>query len=373
MRTTQIEKNLQFGVNMWARLMTAKGIYRTIPMGNVMEKDGSDATDVIAVDGNWRLFSADLTALGWAEPPFELVSVFFSTTPTNRLSDGVIHLDDITAFGPSSGPQGGIIEGFEGSTPWEPLANQGAAPDLAERARSSARSGGLGLRFSWTVSIANGQRGVLLPVGPSPLPAIGGPEFQLGHLVGEAYDEPVLLIKTAWGGKSIHRDFRPPSSGGSTGEFYKNMLAEYREGLAKLGDEFPQLAKRKPELSGFVWFQGWNDMFDDDALREYEANLVNLIKDVRREFRQPNLPVVIGELGNGGPKAGNNMLTIRKAQKAAAKALGPNTTFVQTTQFARPAKESPNVGHGHHWYGNAESYFLIGDALGQALLRLTGK
>ena len=52
--------------------------------------------------------------------------------------------------------------------------------------------------------------------------------------------------------------------------------------------------------------------------------------------------------------------------------VGPNTMFVQTSQFARPAKESPNVGHGHHWYGNAESYFLIGDALGQALLRLTG-
>ena len=66
------------------------------------------------------------------------------------------------------------------------------------------------------------------------------------------------------------------------------------------------------------------------------------------------------------------MLAIREAQKAAAKALGPNTMFVQTSQFARPAKESPNVGHGHHWYGNAESYFLIGDALGQALLGLTG-
>ena len=200
-----------------------------------------------------------------------------------------------------------------------------------------------------------------------------GPEFQLGHLVGEAYDEPVLLIKTAWGGKSIHKDFRPPSSGGVTGEFYQKMLAEYREGLANLGNEFPQLAKRKPELSGFVWFQGWNDMFDDDALKEYEANLINLVKDVRREFRQPDLPVVIGELGNGGPKAGKNMLAIRTAQKAATAALGPNTTFVQTTQFARPAKESPNVGHGHHWFGNAESYFLIGDALGRALLRLTVK
>jgi acetyl esterase/lipase len=200
-----------------------------------------------------------------------------------------------------------------------------------------------------------------------------GPEFQLGHLAGEAFDEPVLLIKTAWGGKSIHKDFRPPSAGGTTGEFYTKMLAEYREALAKLGDEFPHLAKRKPVLGGFVWFQGWNDMFNDDARNDYQANLVHLINDIRKEVGQPDLPVVIGELGNDGPDVGKPMLAIRAAQKAAAEALGPYTVFVPTTQFARPAKESPNVSHGHHWYGNAESYFLIGDALGQALLKLNNK
>jgi len=200
-----------------------------------------------------------------------------------------------------------------------------------------------------------------------------GPEFQLGHLAGEAFDEPVLLIKTAWGGKSIHNDFRPPSAGGATGEFYTKMLAEYREALAKLGDEFPHLANCKPELGGFVWFQGWNDMFNDDARNDYQANLVHLINDIRKEVGQPDLPVVIGELGNDGRDVGKPMLAIRAAQKAAAEALGPYTVFVPTTQFARPAKESPNVSHGHHWYGNAESYFLIGDALGQALLKLNTK
>jgi len=44
--------------------------------------------------------------------------------------------------------------------------------------------------------------------------------------------------------------------------------------------------------------------------------------------------------------------------------------FVKTTDFARPRDESPNVGHGHHWFGNAESYFLIGDAMGHAMKRL---
>ena len=80
----------------------------------------------------------------------------------------------------------------------------------------------------------------------------------------------------------------------------------------------------------------------------------------------------IGELGNGGPKGGKNMLAIRAAQNAAAerKEVGGRVKFVSTTTFARPKEESPNVGHGHHWFGNAESYFLIGDALGKAMVDL---
>ena len=41
-------------------------------------------------------------------------------------------------------------------------------------------------------------------------------EFALGHHLGEAFDEPVLLVKTAWGGKSLQVDLRPPSAGGET-------------------------------------------------------------------------------------------------------------------------------------------------------------
>ena len=90
------------------------------------------------------------------------------------------------------------------------------------------------------------------------------------------------------------------------------------------------------------------------------------------DLNAPKLPVVIGELGNGGPQAGANMLAIRAAQKAAAerKELRGNVIFVPTTAFARPKEQSPNVGHGHHWFGNAESYFLIGDALGKAMVDL---
>ena len=193
-----------------------------------------------------------------------------------------------------------------------------------------------------------------------------GPELQFGHVIGDHLESPVLLIKTAWGGKSLYSDFRPPSSGGALGTYYKKMLEEVRAALAALGD-------RKYRISGFVWFQGWNDMVNKDARAEYTANLVNLAIDIRKELKLPRLPVVIGELGNMGEKAGGGMVELRKAQAAAAASpkLGKGTvSFVKTTPFARPKELSPNMGHGHHWFGNAESYFLIGDALGKAMVRL---
>jgi acetyl esterase/lipase len=198
-----------------------------------------------------------------------------------------------------------------------------------------------------------------------------GPELQFGHELGDAYDEPVLLIKTAWGGKSLFRDFRPPSAGGETGPYYQKMLAEVREGLAAASKEFPALANRELAIRGFVWMQGWNDMFDKDARDNYASNLRHLIHDIRAEFQQPDLPVVIGELGNLGDKAGDKMKQLRAAQREAAAKM-ERVRFVPTAIYARPAEESPNVGHGHHWFGNAESYYLIGGALGRAMLELLG-
>ncbi len=202
-----------------------------------------------------------------------------------------------------------------------------------------------------------------------------GPELQIGNVLGDHLDNQVLLIKTAWGGKSLYKDFRPPSAGGETGEYYTKMIAEVRQGLAHLKQDFPDYDGRGYEIAGFVWFQGWNDMFDDAAHEQYEANLVHLIHDVRKEFDRPRLPVVIGELGNGGEKAGANMQAIRAAQAAATARdeFQGTVAFVKTTAFARPAEDSPNKGHGHHWFGNAESYFLIGDALGQAMIDLNNK
>ncbi len=116
--------------------------------------------------------------------------------------------------------------------------------------------------------------------------------------------------------------------------------------------------------------QGWNDMVTKMAVPEYAQNLINLAADIRVEFNSPGLPMVIGELGNdGAAKAKSNMQRFRDAQKSGAEKIH-NALFVTTHDFARPRELSPNTGHGHHWYGNAESYFLVGDALGEGMKKL---
>ena len=200
-----------------------------------------------------------------------------------------------------------------------------------------------------------------------------GPELQFGHVVGDHFTNQVLLIKTAWGGKSLYRDFRPPSSGGEVGPYYKAMLADVRRALANLATDFPGDGDRSYELAGFVWYQGWNDGVDpENAVPEYEQNLVNLIKDVRKDLNAPNLPVVIGELTGPWVDAPGAWATLRKAQAAAAARpeFAGTVAFVETHDFVRPAEESPNPGHGHHEFGNAETYFLIGNALGDAMKSL---
>ena len=193
-----------------------------------------------------------------------------------------------------------------------------------------------------------------------------GPELQFGHVIGDHFDEPVLLIKTAWGGKSLYVDFRPPSSGGKVGPYYTKMIEEIYAALGELDyDNY--------DLAGFVWMQGWNDMCTRPAIPEYADNLVDLANDIRKEFNVPDLPFIVGELGNGGPvKKPGSMADFRKAQREGTGRI-KNAVFVETADFARPKELSPNVGHGHHWFGNAESYFLVGNALAKAAIELIEK
>ena len=200
-----------------------------------------------------------------------------------------------------------------------------------------------------------------------------GPELQFGHVVAGHLNNQVLLIKTCWGGKSLYKDFRPPSSGGAVGPYYTKMLAQVRAALDNLKTEFPDYDGKGYELAGFVWYHGWNDGVEPkNAVPEYEKNLINLINDVRKDLQAPKLPVVVGELTGPWVKAPGAWDTLRKAQAAAAgRAEFKGTVlFVETHDFVRKPEDSPHPGHGHHEFGNAETYFLVGDALGKGMVKL---
>jgi len=141
-----------------------------------------------------------------------------------------------------------------------------------------------------------------------------GPEYAFGYFMGEALDEQVLLIKVAAGGTSIYHNWRPPSAGmpagakaETVGGLYRALVNYTHETLANLKQHFPAYDEKAGyEVAGFVWFQGYNDMFNETGRKEYGANLVHLIKDLRQEFKAPNMRVVVGVMGVNGPRNETN-------------------------------------------------------------------
>ena len=91
-----------------------------------------------------------------------------------------------------------------------------------------------------------------------------GPELGFGWVVGDAFEEPVLLIKLAWGGKSLAEDFRPPSLEGDTGPYYIEVIEKTKEILNTADQLFPELKGKTFQLTGFGWHQGWNDRINQN-------------------------------------------------------------------------------------------------------------
>jgi Carbohydrate esterase, sialic acid-specific acetylesterase len=192
-----------------------------------------------------------------------------------------------------------------------------------------------------------------------------GPEFTFGLTMDAAFDEPVLIIKAAWGGKSLHTDFRPPSAGpyvmpketaelwekhpqgahgipkaedrpkwhaekaAATGHYYRLMMAHVKKVLADPKQVIPHYdAAQGYEIAGFAWLQGFNDMVDShvypkhnqpDRFALYSELLSHFIRDVRKDLSAPEMPFVIGVMGVGGLKDQSpSMVAFREAMAAPA-------------------------------------------------------
>ena len=209
-----------------------------------------------------------------------------------------------------------------------------------------------------------------------------GPELGFGHVLGTFHDEQVLLIKTSQGNRSLGFDFRPPSSG-RTDPGNKFESAEYGlmvEGVRKTLDNIDQVVPgyngQGYEIAGFVWFQGHKDSFSEELITKYEENLANLINDVRKEFKTPKLPAVVATVGFGGHRMQDKFLRILKAQMAVGDPkrhpeYAGTVASVDTRNFWREVDESP-TNQDYHYNRNAETYMLIGDALGRAMVGLLG-
>jgi len=199
-----------------------------------------------------------------------------------------------------------------------------------------------------------------------------GPELGFGHVIGEAFDEQVLIIKIAWGGKSLAKDFRPPSSGGEVGPYYRELFKHVKDVLGNLETLFPEYGGRGYEVAGFGWHQGWNDRVNQAFNDEYEQNMANFIRDVRKELGNEKLPFVIAESGmSGHSETHPRALSLMRAQAAVAEReeFRGNVAFVGTKDFYRPPEASPSR-QAYHWNSNAETYYLIGAAMGKAMKKL---
>ena len=194
-----------------------------------------------------------------------------------------------------------------------------------------------------------------LTTGFGASPSEIGPEFTFGIYMERLLDSPVLIIKTSWGGKSLHTDFRPPSAGpyvwsdfelgqcknrgdnlqkdkadkiAATGKYYRLMVDHVKKVLGDIKRVVPDYDPRQGyELAGFVWFQGFNDLVSDWTYDKrdqpgcydlYGRLLADFIRDVRKDLNTPKMPFVIGVMGLNGMNPPKNETCFHQAQAAPA-------------------------------------------------------
>jgi len=236
-----------------------------------------------------------------------------------------------------------------------------------------------------------------------------GPEIGIGHYLGEAVDAPVMILKSCIGNRSLGWDILPPGSeryefeetDRRSGETKTYVYAGYKDSPAKWekdtepkpigwyagiqydGDVarakavLDNLEKYYPgahgyEVAGFFWWQGDKDRYSAAHASRYEHNLVNLIKQLRKDFNAPDAKFVCATLGQTEKGAKGNEGKILDAMFAVSDAEKyPEFKGDVATVYSHPLSQG-GASNGHY-SGNAETYMNIGEGMGKAMVELLDK
>ncbi len=237
-----------------------------------------------------------------------------------------------------------------------------------------------------------------------------GPELGFGFVMGQLLDEPVLILKSCIGNRSLGWDLLPPNSerfeaevterGGQkvtkifagykdspdswvkgtepqpiawyAGKQYDDDMANAKAALAALARIYPDYKGQGYEITGFVWWQGNKDQNAVYAAR-YEQNLARLIPSLRKDYAAPNAKFVLAT-GCGFTGREGFGLQISEAQLAIGDAkkhpeFSGNVKCVDSRDLWREADVSPK-NQGYHYNRNAETYMETGLRLGWAMAEL---
>ena len=176
-----------------------------------------------------------------------------------------------------------------------------------------------------------------------------GPELVFGKVLGDRLASKTAIVKVAMGGSSLADHWRVG------GTLYNQLIADATEAQASSNGVF----------GGFVWFQGFNDQFDDVWCRgdvmdaEYEQNLRAFFGAVRADLGVADLPIVVVKARNGQ----DAMANIQAAQEAVAAPAGG----MDHVALVR----SDDTSECFHYDSGAQA--VIGERAAEAMLQLMGQ
>lgn len=230
-----------------------------------------------------------------------------------------------------------------------------------------------------------------------------GIEQGIGHHLGNALDEPVLILKSSIGNRSLGWDLLPPGSpsyeftdpkdgktyvyagygqspdrwekgtepkpiGWQAGLQYDGDVARAKDVLNKLGDFYPGATQY--EVAGFFWWQGDKDRYNAGHSQKYEPNLVNLIKALRKEFNAPNAKFVCATLGQTDKDNATGTEEDIIAAQLAVSEPGKHPEFQGNVATVYTHPLSKGGASNNHYNGNAETYMNVGLGMGEAMVEL---